>query len=246
MLEAKMEDPKLLVEAVKAAYELVKDDVTFKIGNDGLVLRAMDPANVAMVIVELKKEAFSEYKLEKEGFVGINMDRFMQVLKRSKRAEVLSLKIGAGKLEICYTGKSNRRFTLPLLALESGPRPEPNLSFSAKAVVDSGLFKDAVNDASVVSDAMTILATKDEIRLLAQGNLGDVETIMKKGEGIESIEIQETARSKYSTEYLRKIAKAKIGDGVELAFKSEYPLMLKFSEPELKLAFILAPRMDVE
>ncbi|MBR9680900.1 MAG: DNA polymerase sliding clamp [Candidatus Altiarchaeota archaeon] len=234
------------MESIKAAYELVKDEVTFKIGEDGLTLRAMDPANVAMVIVELKKEAFDKYEIEKDGFVGINMDRFVQVLKRSKRGDSMSLKIGAGKMEIIYEGKGKRRFSLPLLALESGPRPEPNLNFSAKVTVEKASLKSAVEDAAVVSDAMTILVANNELHLLAQGDLGDVETILKKDEGLIEISMQENARSKFSTEYLRKIVKSKIGENLEISIKSDYPLMMKFEEPNLRLAFILAPRMDVE
>lgn len=246
MFKAKMTDPKLMVDAVKAGYELVKDEVTFKIGKEGLVLRAMDPANVAMVILELGKEAFEEYELEEESFIGVNMERFMQVLKRAKRAESLEMDVSGGKMELVYKGKYRRRFTIPLLALESGPRPEPDLQFSVKAVVQPRLLKEAVDDATVVSDAMTLVAANEELHLLAQGDLGDVETIIRKEQGLEEIDIEENARAKYSTEYLKKLAKTRVGDEVGLAFKSDYPLMLQFSEPNVELAFILAPRMDVE
>ena len=246
MFEAKMSNPEIMVEAMKAAYELVKDEVTFKIGEDGIILRAMDPANVAMVIMELTKKAFDEYQIVKESFIGINMERFMQVLKRSGKGDEMSMRISGGKMEIIYTGRGVRRFSLPLLALESGPRPEPNLSFSVKAEVQSTALREAVEDTSVVSDAITIVAANNELHLLAQGDLGDVETILKKGEGIEAIDIQDKARSKYSIEYLKKLAKTKIGKNVKMMFKSDYPMMLQFSEPEIKIAFILAPRMDVE
>jgi proliferating cell nuclear antigen len=246
MFEAKIKEPKLLVDAVKAAYELVKDEVTFKIGKGGLVLRAMDPANVAMVIMELDAKAFEEYNLEEESFIGVNMERFMQVLKRVKRSDTIEISVANGKMELVYRGKYRRRFTIPLLALESGPRPEPELKFSVKAVVRSKLLKEAVEDATVVSDAMTLVGANDELHLLAQGDLGDVETIIKKGQGLKEIDVQDSSRAKYSTEYLKKITKTRIGDEVGVAFKSDYPLMVQFSEPELKLAFILAPRMDVE
>lgn len=246
MFEAKMSNPELMVEALKAAYELVKDEVTFKIGEDGIILRAMDPANVAMVIMELKKPAFDEYQIVKESFIGINMERFMQVLKRAGKGDEMLIRISGGKMEITYTGRGTRRFSLPLLALESGPRPEPNLSFSVKAEVETDAFREAIEDTSVVSDAITIVAANDELHLLAQGDLGDVETILKKEEGIETIDIQDKARSKYSIEYLKKLAKTKVGENVHMMFKSDYPLMLQFTEPEIKIAFILAPRMDVE
>ena len=246
MFEAKISSPKPIVEALKAAYELVKDEVTFKIGKDGMVLRAMDPANVAMVVMEIKKSAFDSYKVDEDSFIGVNMERFMQVLRRSRKAEGIDMKISGGKMELVYSGKNKRRFSIPLLALESGPRPEPNLTFAVKAEVDAKVLKEAVEDAAVVNDALTLVAANKELRFLAQGDLGDVETVIKKDEGLETIEMQENARSKYSTEYLGKIAKTKIGDTAAMAFKSDYPLMVQFADPDVAVAFILAPRMDVE
>lgn len=246
MFEAKISNPKPIVNAMKAAYELVKDEVTFKIGKEGMVLRAMDPANVAMVVMDIKKSAFAEYTVEDESFIGVNMERFMQVLRRSKKADSIDMKISSGKMELIYTGKNQRRFSIPLLALESGPRPEPNLTFAVKAEVDSKILKDAIEDASVVNDALTLVAANNELRLLAQGDLGDVETIIRKDEGLNEIDMQETARAKYSTGYMEKIAKTKVGESAALAFKSDYPLMVQFSEPNVAIAFILAPRMDVE
>lgn len=246
MFEAKISNPKPIVDAMKAAYELVKDEVTFKIGKEGIVLRAMDPANVAMVVMDIKKAAFDDYKVENDSFIGVNMERFMQVLRRSKKADTVDMKVSGGKMELLYAGANKRRFSIPLLALESGPRPEPNLTFAVKAEVDSKIFREAVEDASVVNDAMTLVAANKELRLLAQGDLGDVETVIRKDEGLNEIEMQENARAKYSTEYLGKIARTRVGDTAALAFKSDYPLMVQFSEGNVAVAFILAPRMDVE
>lgn len=246
MFKAKIDDPSAVVGALKAAHELVKDEVTFKIGEGGIVLRAMDPANVAMVIIELDKKVFDDYQLAKESFVGINMERFMQVLKRSSSSDKMELKISGGKMEIVYRGRGVRRFSLPLLALESGPRPEPDLNFSVLFNIETDILKEAIEDTSVVSDAITVVAANDELHLLAQGDLGDVETIIKDGEGITKMDLQEKARSKYSIEYLKKISKTRIGDSARAGFKSDYPLKLQFSEPGVDVGFILAPRMDVE
>ncbi len=246
MFEAKMSRPELLVEGIKAVYELVKDDVVFKLGKDGLLLRAMDPANVAMVIMSLKKEAFDEYLLESEGFVGVNIERFIQVLKRVKRSEELALKISGGRIELISKGRGQKKFSLPLLALESGPRPEPNLSFSAKATVELGALQDAIDDASVVGDALTFVAANGELRVLSQGDLGDVEVVLRREEGLVGMEAQESARAKFSIEYLKKLTKPRVAKEVELALKTDYPLAIKHESPELELAFILAPRMDVE
>ena len=247
MFEAKLSSPMVMVDPLRAAYELIKDEVAIEIKKEGMALRAMDPANVAMVSLSIAKSAFDSYEIDEERTIGVNMERLVQVLKRAKRNVIMGIKVDEGKLVISYMGKSVRRFVIPLLALESGPRPEPNLSFSVKAVLDSSVLKEAVEDASIVSDSMIFEARENELRLLAQGDLGEVETVMRKDEGLEEIEVSEEARAKYSLEYLKKMVKgAKISSLATLQFKTDYPLRLEFNEVDVKLAFILAPRIDVE
>jgi len=237
----------VIVEPLRAAYELVKDDVAIEITGDGIGLRAMDPANVAMVSLRIAKSAFDSYDLEKDTVIGINMERLVQVLRRARRNVIMGIRVEEGKLIISYIGTGVRRFAIPLLALESGPRPEPNLNFSVKAVLDSSTLKEAIEDARVVSDSIVFEARENELRLIAQGDLGEVETIMRKEEGLEEIEVQENARAKYSIEYLKKMVKgSKISSLATLQFKTDYPLRLEFSDVDTNLAFILAPRIDVE
>jgi len=247
MFEAKLSSPLVVVEPLRAAYELVKDDVAVEINKEGISLRAMDPANVAMVSLKISKNAFDTYELDKETVIGVNMERLVQVLKRAKRNTIMGIKVEEGKLAISYIGAGVRRFSIPLLALESGPRPEPNLNFTVKAVVNSDALKEAIEDARVVSDSMIFEAREKELRMIAQGDLGEVETVMRKDEGLEEIEVQEEAKAKYSLEYLKKMIKGgRISSIATLQFKTDYPMRLEFNDVDVNLAFILAPRIDVE
>ncbi len=249
MLEAKLSDPMIFVTPMRAAFELVKGDVVLKFDNEGLVMRAMDPANVAMVSMKLSNLAFDEYNLSKdEVVIGVNMERLIDVLKRADRKSILGLKVTEDRLIISYLGKSTRRFTLPLLSLEEGLRPEPNLSFTAKVAIDSDILKQAVEDAKVVSDALVLIAEPGVFKMVAQGDLGSAEVELKEGdEGLHKLEVEESAKAKYSIEYLKKMVKAvKISDVVTLNFKTDYPLKMTFKEPEIEFSYILAPRMDVD
>ncbi len=247
MFEAKLSNPMILVEPMRAAYELVKDDVAIEITRDGISLRAMDPANVAMVSLKISKSIFDSYEVDEGKIVGINMERFVQVLKRARRNSIMGIKIDEGKLVVTYMATGVRRFSIPLLSLESGPRPEPNLNFTVRAKIDPGALKEAIEDASIVSDSLIFEAREGEIRLIAQGDLGEVETIMRKEEGLMEVEVQDEARAKYSLEYLKKMIKgSKIGKEAVLNFKTDYPMKLEFVNESVSMAFILAPRIDVE
>jgi proliferating cell nuclear antigen len=65
MFEAKI-DASVLRECVEAITPIV-DEGKLKIEADGFKLRAVDPANVAMVSFELQRDAFDEFQFEAKG-----------------------------------------------------------------------------------------------------------------------------------------------------------------------------------
>jgi len=72
-------DTSLLRECVEAVLAVV-DEARLKIGEEGWKVRAVDPANVALVDLELRREAFHEYE-SNETVVGISFDKLRDVLR---------------------------------------------------------------------------------------------------------------------------------------------------------------------
>ena len=61
MFKANLKDPKLLKHSIDAISNMV-DEVGINVTAEGMTLKAMVPAHVALVDYELKKEAFDEYE----------------------------------------------------------------------------------------------------------------------------------------------------------------------------------------
>ena len=55
------------------------DECKIRLNEDGLSIRAVDPANVGMVDMSLAKSAFESYEAD-GGVIGVNLDRFEDVL----------------------------------------------------------------------------------------------------------------------------------------------------------------------
>ena len=85
-------DPSYLKDSITVISELVHE-ARFKINKDGMELVAMDPANVAMVIFKLLSSCFTEYQVDKEMEIAINLANFKQILRRVKANDILSLTI---------------------------------------------------------------------------------------------------------------------------------------------------------
>jgi len=47
----------------------------------GIHSRAVDPSNVAMVIVDVPKESLESYRLESEKTIGVDMNRIFEISK---------------------------------------------------------------------------------------------------------------------------------------------------------------------
>jgi proliferating cell nuclear antigen len=113
--------------------------------------------------------------------------------------------------------------------------------------MDSKEFRDFIDDASIVSDAVALKAAEN-LLLLTAGDTGrKVDIELKQGSDIlVSMNIKEPASSIYSVEYMKKMAKAaSFADSVKVNFSSDYPLRLDFKAlNQAQMSFILAPRIE--
>jgi len=113
--------------------------------------------------------------------------------------------------------------------------------------MDSKEFRDFIDDASIVSDAVALKAAEN-LLLLTAGDTGrKVDIELKQGSDIlVSMNIKEPASSIYSVEYMKKMAKAaSFADSVTVNFASDYPLRLDFKAlNQAQMSFILAPRIE--
>lgn len=249
MFEAKLNDPKLLKNGIAAVYELVKESTQVQLSNDGIMITAIDPAQVSMVIFRLLTPAFEAYKLDKEGVIGIDMERLNQVLKQVSPEDSMVIKVDGNMMKLTCKSRSTRTFSIPLMELKDELKKPPKLEFTTQAVIASDVLSQAVEDAGVVADALIIDAEDDRINFLASGELGNVETKLQKGDdAVKELKVKQKSRSRYAVDYLKKIMKgAKLTNDIQLNFRSDYPLQVDFSLQDLlKLSFVLAPRVDTE
>ncbi len=242
-----LSQPNYLKDSISIISELVTE-ARFNVTSDGLTLIAMDPANVAMVIFKLLSSSFVEYNLNKDVDIALNLNNFKQVLRRVGASDMVTLEMeDESKLRITVTGKTTRRFSLPIIEIEDREQKIPNLQFPFTATLPSQTLVDAVEDASVVADSLSFIGDKDTIVVSAQGDLSKVEVEIK-GDSDVSInhEGNDAVRSKFSVEYLKKmVSGGKIADSVKLQISKDYPLRMEFVEKDkIQISFVLAPRVE--
>ncbi|WP_297420694.1 DNA polymerase sliding clamp [Thermococcus sp.] len=234
-------------DLIATASNLI-DEAAFKVTEEGISMRAMDPSRVVLIDLNLPEGIFSKYEVEEEETIGINMDHFKKVLKRGKGKDTLILKKGDENfLEITFEGTAKRTFKLPLIEVEELELELPELPFTAKVVVLGEVLKEAVKDASLVSDAMKFIATENEFIMKAEGETNEVEIkLTLEDEGLLDLDVEEETKSAYGISYLADMLKG-IGkaDEVTVRFGNEMPLQMEYLiRDEGKLVFLLAPRVE--
>ncbi|HME86788.1 MAG TPA: proliferating cell nuclear antigen (pcna), partial [Candidatus Nanoarchaeia archaeon] len=220
---------------------------TFKIKPEGLEMIAMDPANVAMVIFKLLSSCFSEYKIEKETSISINLNNLKQILRRAKPNDTVSLAVENGKLDILLKSDTSRKFSLPLIDIEEKEKKVPDLKFPVTIKTTASILSDAIEDVGIVAESVVFIANPSRVLIAAEGDLSKAEIEIKPDEKTRiDISGSEEIKSKYSVEYLKKmISGSKIADDVKIQFNKDYPLHIEFkSVDKAVLSFILAPRVD--
>jgi len=239
----KLDNPRLFSEIIGIISDLVLD-VRIKVNKEGVSILAVDPANVAMISFKLPAAAFSEFEVENDEILGVSLESLKAVLRRCSARGVLVMQREENTLKIEIQDKIKREFNLALIEIEDEEKEIPILEFTSRIEMASADFSEAIEDCSVVSDSCSFVSEPDKFIIQGKGSLNSFKSEFSSDEL--NIQAQE-ATSKYSLEYLQKMAKAtKITDKAIINFSTDYPLKLEFNTPFIELSFILAPRVETE
>lgn len=247
-MKAVFKEAKVLQKAVSTMNSLI-DEGEFTVTESGIKTVCMDPANVAMLILELKRECFESLEVKGEERFRLRISELKEVLKRAKKEGNILFEVENNKLTIIFINEAKKTFNLPLIAdLTDKPQAIPVLSFKAKIKMKSKIFKDLVQDVDWLSDSLTFVANEKKFTINSTqetnksgvGNLFGFSEIEK----FESIEVNENTKCKYATEYIQKMIHDDIGENVSVGFSNDYPIRIDYESGTLDISFILAPRVE--
>jgi len=236
----KLDSPKLLSDIVSIISELV-NEVRLKVTKDGMSLTAIDPANIAMVYFKIPTELFSQFEIERDEMLGINLESLKSVLRRSGTGSSLTIAKDDNLLKLSIQDKIKRDFTLALIDIESDEKEMPKWEFKSVIKMDAASFMEVVEDCLIVSDACTFIAAPTKFIIEAHG-LNSARAEFSSDE-VEIYSDNGTAR--FSLEYLNKFIKgAKISSRVTISFSDNHPMRIDFPTGNVMLSFVLAPRVE--
>ena len=142
-----MFNAKVKSEVLKGIIDVTSplvNEAKFNITSKGISLRAVDPAHVAMVDLEVKSKAFDEFKAD-EMELGIDMDKLGSIMRLSSSGDMVSLE---------YDQETNRLIVsignlirkMGLIDTAGMPDPKmPNLELPGKVVIKAIELESLIN-----------------------------------------------------------------------------------------------------
>lgn len=251
MFEIHVEDLKGFRKCIAAISTLTKEGA-FELDEKGLSLKALDPSQIALVLFTMPKESFAKLEVKEKVRIGLDVEKFAQLLTRARAGERLILKKDDARLVAVFEGGGiTRQFKLPLIEVPPSIAKELQIPYTATIEIRGRVLKEALQDIALISPHVLLAADDNQFKIKAASDVGEVEIIHKAGEGVNLSTISKTSAI-FSQEYLSDIIK-ECGDDEPVTLylgaptaedKRPKPLCIKYKLGGGQFTFYLAPRIE--
>jgi len=235
------------LRATLDSVSVLVDECKIHLEDDGIEIRAVDPANVGMVDLSLSAGAFESYETD-GGTIGVNLSRLEEFAGMADAGQLIHLELDeeTRKLHVQIDGLEG---TLALIDPDSiRQEPDlPDLDLSSTIVLEGKDIDRAVKAADMVSDhiALGVDADREVFYVDAEGDTDDVHFELGRDDLIDLV--AGDAHSLFSLDYLKDMNKAIPKDAeVEMELGEEFPVKMHFdiAEGNGQVTYMLAPRIQ--
>merc|ERR1712023_32091 len=188
----------------------------------------------------LRESAFVEYKCDRTGSLGMNIEALAKVFKMCGPNDSLKIRYATGADQVSFE-------------IESEQMEIPEQQYQVVAKLPSAEFLKICRDLKEFGETVQIQANKEGLRFSVQGDLGAGNIMLKpreaeKDEEKVSLTVREPMGATFALRYLTNFAKAApLCGAVELGLGPDAPLSVKYvldSVDNGHLQFYLAPKVD--
>ena len=225
----------------------IVDEAKIRVGPDGIHTRAVDPANVAMYDVTLAAGAFESYDAT-EGVLGVNLERFEEVLKLAKKNDLVQLSFNTTSFKlVIHIG--GIEFTMALIDPDSiRKEPEiPEMDLPISLTLEETQISRGVKAADMVSDHIRFRCDESETTVYIEAE-GDTDNVSLELADDDLVALTAAdGNALYSLDYVNDISKQfPKGTEITLTFGGDFPMMFEyeFSDGECDVLAMLAPRIQ--
>jgi proliferating cell nuclear antigen len=242
MLKLTIADANSWKRSIDAIAALI-DEGTFEFTDNAMVLKAMDPSQIAMVDFEMPKKSFKKYEVGEKQSIGVDFSELSKVMRRAHPEDTVTMELKGNKLEIIYEGKTNRKFLLPLIDATAHPN-KPKIEFDVIVKVPSNDVKEVLGDVELISNYVVFEADEKGVQISAESESGKAEVNLPKDAVLE-LKAKQSARAMFPLEYLKNMVRnTDVSTVIELRLKKDNPMEMNYSIGDGRVTYFLAPRIE--
>lgn len=223
------------------------DEVKFKITPEGMSLKAVDPAHVAMIELNMGAKAFESYSAD-ETEIGLDLDKVKEVLKLSSSGDTISMQLDEERGRLVFkVGNITRRMNL-VDTSSMGDVKVPQLELSANIVVPVSELQRGIKASETISDHIALIADPGYFELLCEGDTDSADLRMESSQLI-SMNVESQVSSMFPLDYFANLIKAVPSDtAVRIELDNDYPVKIIFdlAGGNGTVMYLLAPRIENE
>ncbi len=243
MLNAEIKSD-VLKELVEIVGTIV-DEVKINLDENGLSLKAVDPAHVAMVDLTLKSEGFESYEAN-ETELGLNLNKIDQFLKLAGSGDIIKIVHDEEDNRLTMNVR-NITQKMPLLDTAGMTDPNvPSLDLPISLRIKGEHLLNGVKASENISDHISITANPDGFEIFSEEDENEVEMSLGEDE-LEELSASEEVRSLFALDYFSDMVKCVSRDTIlAIELGADYPIKIQFdfAEGNGNVRYLLAPRIE--
>ena len=235
-----------VLKTLLKGLNILVSESRWRFSESGLQIRAVDPANVSMVIANIEPHVFDAYQInEKEVIIGVDIDRLFDFVKSFRKDDLVDITILDSKINIKARSIEYSLSLIDPSAIRREPKI-PEIELPAKIVMTVENFKQALNAANKFSDYVILETSDSGLKLQADGDIDKITAYFRDSEVIEFNGAK--AKSMFGIDYLMQFFSVPDKNSVvTLRLGDNYPLHLTFEiQDGFTLEYFQAPRIEVE
>lgn len=201
MLKCEISDIRGFRDLVNVTDKIV-DEIRFTCDGEGLRYSALDRGHISFISANLDKSFFYTYLCDEPETLTVDSGELLNVLKRGKSDDILSLSHDEGNLILVFDGKAKRRFRIRLIDAEYDNPTPPSIDFPVNVEVGFKDWYESLKDVELYTDKVTIRGRDDQLFICGEGDKGSYEASLQVLDGL----VDGAYESTFSLDHVKKLS----------------------------------------
>ena len=183
MFSAKHNNPTYLLEYFKSIQDIV-DSINMIIDSSGITLKGMDNSHICLLHCFLSCNEFTEFTLENNLLLGINIKSFCKILHVAEKIDTLIFEYNNSDiLDIIFENSSRKTHVYyKLMQLEYDDISIGNIIYPVKVDLCIKRFCKICSEFDIINSdniKFSVDMSLNHIKIISNGEIGNISTILK-------------------------------------------------------------------